>query len=195
MKAHCILPIVFLILLQALFSCNRGLVEQDSPDQVKCLPEGVPVTLVIPFDSPEAIEVDVTTKAEAQWKVDKTAVRINCQSDDSGSGVSNYLLFVSTNGGDFIYKGQYQNNFIDFTPDGGTDAVYDLCVFVVDNVGNTERVVPAIVETVTGIQVVSSGLLSPTVKVYTLDGRYVGNSLKNLPQGIYVIDGQKYVVR
>lgn len=141
------------------------------------------------------LEAPVTTKAEAQWKVDKSAVRINCQSDDNGSGVSNYLLFVSTNGSDFIYKGQYQDRFIEFTPDGGTDAVYDLCVFVVDNVGNTERVVPTIVETVTGIQVVSSGLLSPTVKVYTLDGRYVGNSLKNLPQGIYVIDGQKYVVK
>ena len=73
MKAHHILPIVFLILLQAFFSCNRGLVEQDSPDQVKCLPEGVPVTLVIPFDSPETIDVDVSTKAEAS-KVDETSI-------------------------------------------------------------------------------------------------------------------------
>jgi hypothetical protein len=33
------------------------------------------------------------------------------------------------------------------------------------------------------------------VQVYTLDGRYIGSSLKGLAKGIYIVNGKKTVVR
>ena len=32
-------------------------------------------------------------------------------------------------------------------------------------------------------------------KIYTLDGISVGTSVKNLPKGIYIVNGKKYVVK
>ena len=141
------------------------------------------------------LQAPITTKAEAQWTVDKTAVNINCQTSDVASGIASYLLFVSINGGDYIYDGQYLSNQITYNATEGSDALYDFCLFVLDNVGNMERVVPAMVEIATGVNVVNNGLRQPNMKVYTLDGRYAGSSLKNLPQGIYLIDGKKVVIK
>ena len=47
--------------------------EKEGPDSQVVLPEGVPVTLVIPFDGTDAVDVDVTTKAEAS-SVDETSI-------------------------------------------------------------------------------------------------------------------------
>lgn len=65
MKAHRIQYIVLITLLLTFLSCVREPFERDITDQVECLPEGVPVTLVIPFNSTEGIEVDVSTKSES----------------------------------------------------------------------------------------------------------------------------------
>ena len=32
-------------------------------------------------------------------------------------------------------------------------------------------------------------------KVYGINGQYIGTSLKNLPKGIYIMNGQKFVVK
>ena len=47
--------------------------EKEGPDSQVVLPEGVPVTLVIPFDGTDAVDVDVTTKAEAS-SVNETSI-------------------------------------------------------------------------------------------------------------------------
>ena len=54
---------IVLLLIPLLSSCIQEQVstEIDGPS----LPEGVPTTLIIPFGSTEALDVDVTTKAEA----------------------------------------------------------------------------------------------------------------------------------
>lgn len=48
-----------------LVSCSRDLIETDTPDAAGTLPEGVPVTLTIPFSGTDLYEVEVGTKAEA----------------------------------------------------------------------------------------------------------------------------------
>lgn len=47
----------------------------------------------------------------------------------------------------------------------------------------------------TGISTISSGRRAAGGKVYTIDGRLAGNSLKGLPKGLYIADGRKVVVR
>ena len=100
MKMHRIHYIALLILLLGFFSCGRVLVEQDIPDPVESLPEGVPVTLVIPFDSSESIEVNVSTKAESS-AVDETSIHdvyvmiFNNGDTSSGSAKKIYGRFFS----------------------------------------------------------------------------------------------------
>ena len=36
---------------------------------------------------------------------------------------------------------------------------------------------------------------SGTLRIYTLDGRYVGKSTRGLAKGVYVINGKKTVIR
>ena len=50
-------------LLLAVASCDRNMKEPDIPDEVPCLPEGVPTTLVIPFGGSDMYEVEVSTRA------------------------------------------------------------------------------------------------------------------------------------
>ena len=64
--------VALLFLLPVLFSCAREL-QAELPDPIGVLPEGVQTTLYIPFGSEAAIDVDVTTKAEAS-KVDESQV-------------------------------------------------------------------------------------------------------------------------
>ena len=47
------------------FSCTREMVEAEGPENGECLPDGVPVTLYIPFDGKEFYDVTVRTKAES----------------------------------------------------------------------------------------------------------------------------------
>lgn len=48
---------------------------------------------------------------------------------------------------------------------------------------------------VTNIEVVKTAEGEITGKVFTIDGRYVGESLTNLPKGVYVRNGKKVVVK
>ena len=54
-----------LILLLAAVSCSRDVIETEVPDEAQCLPEGVPVTLVIPFGGSDMYEVEVSTRSES----------------------------------------------------------------------------------------------------------------------------------
>ena len=38
-------------------------------------------------------------------------------------------------------------------------------------------------------------LTNPNVRIYKIDGQYVGHSLENLPEGIYIINGKKYLIK
>lgn len=68
-----ILHIVVLLLLPVLFSCDRRMVEVDKPGTSRGLPEGTPVTLVLPFGATELYEVEVSTKA-ASSAVDEARI-------------------------------------------------------------------------------------------------------------------------
>ena len=64
-----------------------------------------------------------------------------------------------------------------------------------DNVGNVEEIIPQAVS-VTGIKnvkVVSDP--NASIKVYTIDGRYVGDSIQGLAKGVYVVGGRKMVIK
>jgi hypothetical protein len=61
-------------------------------------------------------------------------------------------------------------------------------------------------ETATGISMVQQDkpivyvdghayLTNPNVRIYKIDGQYVGHSLENLPEGIYIINGKKYLIK
>ena len=62
------------VLLVAMASCNRNLMEKDIPDQAEYLPEGVPTTLVIPFGGSDLYEVEVSTKS-ASSEVDESRIQ------------------------------------------------------------------------------------------------------------------------
>ena len=64
----------FLSLLFLQTGCSRDTLETDMPAPGPDLPEGTPVTLVLPFSSIEQYEVDVTTKAESS-KVDESRIQ------------------------------------------------------------------------------------------------------------------------
>lgn len=65
-----ILHIVLSLLL--LFSCSRNMMEVDV-DKGEQLPDGLPITITIPFNSTEMLDVDVTTKVSASAQ-DETRV-------------------------------------------------------------------------------------------------------------------------
>ena len=134
----------------------------------------------------------VTTMVSAH-KLDTDTVRVTCRSADAESGVSCFLLFAAKAGGDYQYIGQYYQPTMD-CPVEGNGLDYTFYVLALDEVGNIEQVTPTAIQT--GIQTVRSGA-NPLagLKVYTLDGRYVGNSLQQLAKGVYVINGRKYVVK
>ena len=60
---------------------------------------------------------------------------------------------------------------------------------------NVEEIIPQAVS-VTGIKnvkVVSDP--NASIKVYTIDGRYVGDSIQGLAKGVYVVGGRKMVIK
>ncbi len=59
-KQFIIYLFALLVLLSGTVSCSRDLMEQDVPEQ---LPEGIPLTLTIPFGNTDMYEVEVGTKA------------------------------------------------------------------------------------------------------------------------------------
>lgn len=50
-------------------------------------------------------------------------------------------------------------------------------------------------DTQTGIKTVEFDVLDNDGRVYSIDGRYVGNSTNNLTRGIYIQNGRKFVVK
>ncbi len=132
----------------------------------------------------------VTTMSRVE-KVEGDSVKVVCESADTGSGVESYLLFAAKDDGEYEYQGQYfANEMICAAVNGGEG--YKFYVLAVDGVGNTEQIIPEAMAT--GIKKVN--VERPVnFRVYTLDGRYVGDSLKNLRKGVYLIGGKKYIVR
>ena len=73
---------------------------------------------------------------------------------------------------------------------------YSFYVLATDNVGNVERVIPEAILAdtgVDGIRIVNNP--DASIKVYTVDGRYVGDSIYGLKAGIYVVGGKKIIIK
>ena len=135
------------------------------------------------------LEAPTTTMNLANVQESNTA-HITCKSSDSGSGVDYYLLFAAKGNGEYEYQGQYFTEEMDCTVDGNP-ADYSFYALAVDAVGNMEKTAPQAI-TPTGIQIISGNKI-PKLKVYSLDGRYVGKSLIGSPKGVYVINGKKVI--
>ena len=140
------------------------------------------------------IQAPVTTMAEAEYNYgDK--VNVVCNTADEGAGVQSYLLFVSKDGGEYAYYGQSVTSTIPYPVATGEVATYSFYVLATDNVGNVEEIIPQAVS-VTGIKnvkVVSDP--NASIKVFTIDGRYVGDSIQGLSKGVYVVGGRKMVIK
>ena len=132
-----------------------------------------------------------STTMTGATKVKNDSVSISCQSVDGGSGVDHYLLFAAKGEGDYEYQGQYFTNTM-ICPVTGDGSDYSFYVLAVDAVGNAERVAP---DAVTGIRTVRNDQLPVSLKIYTIDGRYIGSSLKHLPKGVYIVNGKKEIVK
>ena len=46
---------------------------------------------------------------------------------------------------------------------------------------------------ISGISVINDGVAAKSTGVYSLDGRYMGNTLEGLPHGVYITNGKKVV--
>ena len=135
----------------------------------------------------------VTTMAEAQYVPEAGAMRVTFSAADAASGVQSYLLFVSEDGGDYAYCGQSTTPVMDYAVDSANGRTYSFFVLATDNVGNTERTQPQSVEgKATGINSVVRND-NAVLRIYTVDGRYVGSDVNSLPKGVYVIGGKKYI--
>ena len=125
------------------------------------------------------------------------AIDVKCTSVDAGSGVGSYLFFVSKNGEDYAYCGQSVTGAITYPVTLGNPVdTYSFYVLATDKVGNVERVIPeAIVADtgVDGIRIVNNP--NASIKVYTVDGRYVGDTISGLKTGVYVVGGKKIFIK
>lgn len=63
-----------------------------------------------------------------------------------------------------------------------------------DNTGAAAKVNISIDDTATGIESIGTDETIGNDKVYTVDGRYVGNGMKSLPKGLYIVNGKKVVI-
>jgi len=134
-----------------------------------------------------------TLMADVVYNSSNGMATVNFQSVDAGAGIDSYLLFASKNGEDFTYEGQYYGGSIDYTVDADTQ--YSFYVLAVDAVGNIERVIPKSADVFTsGIATIAAGQL-PELKIFTTDGIYVGNKLRGLKKGVYLVNGKKLIVK
>ena len=138
-----------------------------------------------------------TTMSSADINATGDAFSVHCISDDEGSGVGSYLFFVSEDGGDYAYYGQSVTGSLDYPITPGTSGKsYSFYVLATDKVGNVERVIPQVIygdTSVDGIRIVKDP--NPSIKVYTIDGRYVGDTISGLKEGIYVVGGKKLFIK
>ncbi len=138
-----------------------------------------------------------TTMSSADINATGDAFNVHCLSNDADSGVGGYLFFVSEDGGDYAYYGQSVTGSLDYpiTP-GSSGKSYSFYVLATDKVGNVERVIPQVIygdTSVDGIRIVKDP--NPSIKVYTIDGRYVGDTISGLKEGIYVVGGKKLFIK
>ena len=146
------------------------------------------------FSNTIDLTAPVTTMAEANYNAEGTEVKVVCQSQDAASGVQSYLFFVSKDGGDYSYYGQSVTGELIYPVAAAGD--YRFFALAIDNVGNTERIAPQSIQATQGISTVfTDGNTDGQLRIYTTDGRYVGNSLSGLKKGVYVIGGSKFVVK
>ena len=128
-----------------------------------------------------------------QYDEQTSALAIDCESTDAASGVSTYLLFVSKDGGEYTYQGQYNSGQISYPVN--TDGNYSAYVLAVDAVGNAEHIAPqASAITLTPVGSVKAHTSART-DIYTIDGRRAGTTLSRQQKGVYVANGRKLIVR
>jgi hypothetical protein len=138
-----------------------------------------------------------TTMSSADINATGDAFTVHCLSEDVGAGVDSYLFFVSEDGGDYAYYGQSVTGNLDYPITAAASGkTYSFYVLATDKVGNVEQVIPQVVygdTSVDGIRIVKD--TNPSIKVYTVDGRYVGDTISGLKKGIYVVGGKKLLIK
>ena len=136
----------------------------------------------------------VTTMSEANYDTANELIAINCNSYDAASGVDSYQLFVSKDGGDYTCEGQFPDQVFYSVP-AGDGATYSFYVLAIDRVGNAEVIIPDAIPFTNGIRIVRADDPSLIRRIYTLDGKYVGDDVSTLPAGIYIQGGKKLIVK
>lgn len=136
----------------------------------------------------------VTTMSEANYDTANQLISINCNSYDAASGVDSYQLFVSKDGGDYSCAGQFPDQVFYSVP-AGDGATYSFYVLAIDRVGNAEVIIPDAIPFTNGIRIVRADDPSLVHRIYTLDGKYVGDDVSALPAGIYIQAGKKLIVK
>lgn len=136
----------------------------------------------------------VTTMSEANYDTANELIAINCNSYDAASGVDSYQLFVSKDGGDYSCAGQFPDKVFYSVP-AGDGATYSFYVLAIDRVGNAEVIIPDAIPFTNGIRIVRADDPSLVRRIYTLDGKFVGNDVSTLPAGIYIQGGKKLIVK
>jgi len=136
----------------------------------------------------------VTTMSEANYDTANELIAINCSSYDAASGVDSYQLFVSKDGGDYTCAGQFPDQVFYSVP-AGDGATYSFYVLAIDRVGNAEVIIPDAIPFTNGIRIIRADDPSLIRRIYTLDGKYLGDDVSTLPAGIYIQGGKKLIVK
>ena len=137
----------------------------------------------------------VTVMASADHETATSTIHVKCQSQDAASGVQSYLLFASHNGADYDYYGQVFEPDMDYAVENYVEGdTYSFYVLAIDNVGNVENVTPQGIQASTGIAGVRFDH-DAQLRIYTTDGRYVGDNPSRLTKGVYVVNGRKFIVK
>ncbi len=136
----------------------------------------------------------VTTMSEANYDTANELIAINCSSYDAASGVDSYQLFVSKDGGDYTCAGQFPDQVFYSVP-AGDGATYSFYVLAIDRVGNAEVIIPDAIPFTNGIRIIRADDPSLIRRIYTLDGKYLGDDISTLPTGIYIQGGKKLIVK
>ncbi len=138
----------------------------------------------------------VTTMAQAKYDHENKFIAINCNSVDAASGVDSYQLFVSKDGGDFTFEGLFPDQVFYSVP-AGDGATYSFYVLATDKVGNAEVVIPEAIpfSNTEGIRIIRADDPTLRQRIYTLDGKYVGDDADVLTPGIYIRGGKKVVIK
>ena len=137
-----------------------------------------------------------TTMAAASYNPDNGNVSVVFESEDEGAGLQCYYLFVSKDNGEYTCYGQSVTGEINYPIAQGEDGNYSFFVLATDNVGNTERVIPEAVSVATDIKGVRIATdPDASMRIYTIDGRYVGDSVSRLSKGVYVVGGRKIIIK